>query len=214
MIGHLGQDGAANDDQLLLGRVEMPRNHASGGGLQDKSERPVVGSPVSSADNRHSTSLSRENFTDKRGFMVPVAVSSARAAPPIKTARHTTSVQFVSGFIPHLLTLASVARMERSEIRGQCQVGPRISLRSSGLRHVRRRHCEERCDEAIRTPSFRDGALAPDPESRDSGFDASLRPGMTASISLPPPAWARRSRTCAGIRPSAPSTRQDASDCR
>src|SRR5947207_1988055 len=28
-------------------------------------------------------------------------------------------------------------------------------------------------------PSFRDGALAPDPESRDSGFDASHRPGMT-----------------------------------
>jgi 4-hydroxy-tetrahydrodipicolinate synthase len=30
------------------------------------------------------------------------------------------------------------------------------------------------------SPSFRDGALAPDPESRDSGFDASHRPGMTA----------------------------------
>src|SRR5258708_1416817 len=28
--------------------------------------------------------------------------------------------------------------------------------------------------------SFRDGALAPDPESRDSGFDATHRPGMTA----------------------------------
>jgi 4-hydroxy-tetrahydrodipicolinate synthase len=28
-------------------------------------------------------------------------------------------------------------------------------------------------------PSFRDGALAPDPESRDSRFDASHRPGMT-----------------------------------
>src|SRR5882724_13122650 len=28
-------------------------------------------------------------------------------------------------------------------------------------------------------PSFRDGALAPDPESRDSGSDASHRPGMT-----------------------------------
>jgi hypothetical protein len=35
-------------------------------------------------------------------------------------------------------------------------------------------------DEAIQSPSFRDGALAPDPESRDSGFDASHRPGMTA----------------------------------
>src|SRR5436190_7551163 len=30
----------------------------------------------------------------------------------------------------------------------------------------------------------------------------------------PPPAWARRSRTCAGIRPLAPSTRQGASHCR
>jgi len=26
--------------------------------------------------------------------------------------------------------------------------------------------------------SFRDGAQAPDPESRDSGFDATHRPGM------------------------------------
>jgi hypothetical protein len=32
------------------------------------------------------------------------------------------------------------------------------------------------------TSSFRDGALAPDPESRDSGFDALHRPGMTASL--------------------------------
>ena len=30
--------------------------------------------------------------------------------------------------------------------------------------------------------SFRDGAPAPDPESRDSGFDASHRPGMTRII--------------------------------
>jgi hypothetical protein len=33
----------------------------------------------------------------------------------------------------------------------------------------------------IENSSFRDGAQAPDPESRDSGFDASHRPGMTAS---------------------------------
>jgi hypothetical protein len=31
----------------------------------------------------------------------------------------------------------------------------------------------------MQLPSFRDGALAPDPESRDSGFDALHRPGMT-----------------------------------
>src|SRR6202051_1698784 len=36
----------------------------------------------------------------------------------------------------------------------------------------------------VKAPSFRDGALAPDPESRDSGFDASHRPGMTVQ-SLP-----------------------------
>src|SRR5947199_5625790 len=36
--------------------------------------------------------------------------------------------------------------------------------------------------------SFRDGALAPDPESRDSGFDASHRPGMTIVHYLVSPA--------------------------
>src|ERR1700731_4081331 len=49
------------------------------------------------------------------------------------------------------------------------------------------RHYEEQRDEAIHTPSIRDGALAPDlrcanwhiGESRDSGFDALHRPGMT-----------------------------------
>src|SRR5207237_9738449 len=30
--------------------------------------------------------------------------------------------------------------------------------------------------------SFRDGAQAPDPESRDSGFDAAHRPGMTVLV--------------------------------
>src|SRR5258708_1692186 len=34
----------------------------------------------------------------------------------------------------------------------------------------------------FRISSFRDGALAPDPESRDSGFDATHRPGMTVSV--------------------------------
>src|SRR5207244_4018267 len=43
------------------------------------------------------------------------------------------------------------------------------------------RHCEERSDEAIQSPSFRDGASAPDPESRDSGFASSTRLGMTAN---------------------------------
>src|SRR6266576_6930941 len=55
------------------------------------------------------------------------------------------------------------------------------------------RHCEEQSDEAIYSSSFRDGAPAPDPESRDSGLDAEPvigprvartrwhRPGMTDS---------------------------------
>ena len=34
----------------------------------------------------------------------------------------------------------------------------------------------------VRGSSFRDGALAPDPESRDSGLDASHRPGMTSHV--------------------------------
>src|SRR6266436_2468424 len=38
------------------------------------------------------------------------------------------------------------------------------------------------CGTMFSTPSFRDGALAPDPESRDSGFDASHRPGMTGRL--------------------------------
>ena len=33
---------------------------------------------------------------------------------------------------------------------------------------------------------FRDGASAPDPESRDSGFDAAHRPGMTSSFTTSP----------------------------
>src|SRR5882724_2454756 len=36
-------------------------------------------------------------------------------------------------------------------------------------------------DSPFQTSSFRDGALAPDPESRHSGLDASHRPGMTDS---------------------------------
>src|ERR1019366_2774995 len=34
----------------------------------------------------------------------------------------------------------------------------------------------------ITVRSFRDGPSGPDPESRDSGFDASHRPGMTGKV--------------------------------
>src|SRR5580704_8525895 len=53
----------------------------------------------------------------------------------------------------------------------------RISFNMTCLQYFFR-YCER--SEAIPGSSFRDGALAPDPESRDSGFDASHRPGMTA----------------------------------
>src|ERR1700719_4355468 len=76
-----------------------------GDAFKIKVERPAVGSPVSTADNRHFTSLSGENFTDKSGLMVPVAVTSARVAPLMKTARHAASVRFVSDFIQHPLSL-------------------------------------------------------------------------------------------------------------
>src|SRR5712691_7224302 len=70
-----------------------------GDAFKIKVERPVVGSPVSTADNRHFTSLSCENFTDERGLMAPVAESSASAAPLMKTARHAASIQLISCFI-------------------------------------------------------------------------------------------------------------------
>src|SRR4029077_4054868 len=52
-------------------------------------------------------------------------------------------------------------------------------------------------------PSFRDGALAPDPESRDSGFDALHRPGMTTSdgAKCPQQALPRRLLRVAGLPP-------------
>src|SRR5882724_413139 len=54
--------------------------------------------------------------------------------------------------------------------------------------------------------SFRDGALAPDPESRDSGFDASHRPGMTGPALIKPERGARRSAPrLRGARPPPPA---------
>ena len=61
MINHLSEDRAANDDQLLFRSMEMPWNHASERSLQDPREGPAVGSPASTADDRHFTSLSGEN---------------------------------------------------------------------------------------------------------------------------------------------------------
>ena len=65
------------------------------------------------------------------------------------------------------------------------------TLRKSSIQFSKStdRHCER--SELIRTPSFRDGPQDQTSdvqlhigESRDSGFDASLRPGMTASYLL------------------------------
>jgi hypothetical protein len=52
-------------------------------------EGPIVASPVSMADDKHFTSLSGANCTDRSGFIVPVADSSARVASLAKTAMHT-----------------------------------------------------------------------------------------------------------------------------
>jgi hypothetical protein len=55
------------------------------------------------------------------------------------------------------------------------------------MRRLSIRHCEEQSGEAIQTPSFRDGpkdqtsdAQLRIGEFRDSGFDASHRPGTAA----------------------------------
>ena len=66
--------------------------------------------------------------------------------------------------------------------------------------------CAGRGDLDVSRSSFRDGAQAPDPESRDSGFDASHRPGMTVIVrpSRPPPprsASRRAARTPTSARP-------------
>src|ERR1700736_4356381 len=84
MIGHLDHHDAANDDQLLLGGVGMPRHHASGGAFRIHVDGPVKGSPVSSADARHATSRSGANGTDPKGFTVPVIASSAPPPPPVR----------------------------------------------------------------------------------------------------------------------------------
>src|ERR1700739_2197336 len=52
---------------------------------------------------------------------------------------------------------------------------------------------------AIGTRSFRDGARAPDPKSRDSGFDASHRPGMTADNDVRSPSLPTLALLQAGI---------------
>src|ERR1700730_7586014 len=101
MIGHLREDGAANDDQLLFGHMKVPRNHASRGAFNSSVERPVIGSPVSIAEDRHFTSLSGENWTDDSGLMVPVAIPSARATPQMQTATHAASSRLIPCFILH-----------------------------------------------------------------------------------------------------------------
>ena len=81
MIGHLGQDGAADDDQLLFSSMRMPRDTHSGGAFKIHVEGPAFGSPVSSADDRHFTSLSGENCTDRSGITMLVNELAARVVP-------------------------------------------------------------------------------------------------------------------------------------
>src|SRR5437660_9644497 len=64
------------------------------------------------------------------------------------------------------------------------------------------RDAGESAEIQAKSTSFRDGALAPDPESRDSGFDASHRPGMTE--------WIASSRSLSsGARSRDPLARND-----
>src|ERR1700736_2854874 len=69
------------------------------GGFRIHVEGPVLGSPVSSADDRHFTSPSGENCTDRNGFMVPAAAPSVTAAPPVKTTMQAIRVQLICGFM-------------------------------------------------------------------------------------------------------------------
>src|ERR1700726_4939890 len=72
-----------------------------GDAFKIKVERPVVGSPVWTADSRHLTSLSAENFAEGIALCAPLPISSARAAPLIKTAMHPASIQYTFCFMPH-----------------------------------------------------------------------------------------------------------------
>jgi hypothetical protein len=102
MAGHLGQDRATNDNELLFGCMVVPRHDASGGAFKIKVEGPLVGSPVSSAEDRHFTSLSGKNRTDERDLIVPIAASSASAGPLMKIANHAISFQFFCWFISNV----------------------------------------------------------------------------------------------------------------
>src|SRR5260221_2779717 len=74
---------------------------------------------------------------------------------------------------------ASSGRSWKMAVRLSCAAGVRATATALGLARSRARSRRRGEPE----PSFRDGALAPDPESRDSGFDALHRPGMTRSSS-------------------------------
>src|SRR6267143_4923587 len=76
-------------------------------------------------------------------------------------------------------------RRSRSAMRGSCEgcklSAPvlRPSLRANGAREMRARWQAPRSSPDTVIPGWSAG---PDPESRDSGFDASHRPGMTVSL--------------------------------
>src|SRR6202165_1493441 len=104
----------------------------------------------------------------------PITVSAVTDFPdPLSPTRHSVSasrtcsetssmIRSLRGFLPR-----PTARLSMSRTTAVIASLSAVIARSEATKQS--------------TPSFRDGALAPDPESRDSGLDASHRPGMTAS---------------------------------
>src|SRR3981081_2893666 len=146
----------------------------------------------------------------------PITVSEVTDFPePLSPTRHNVSplltlsetpsmMRVPFGLLPRPTTRLSISRtmlvispLSPRHCERQTQsvrARERSSLHHHCLRQTRSVCARERSDEAIQAPSFRDGALAPDPESRDSGFDASHRPGMTVldhPFTSPPSASAR-----------------------
>src|SRR5882757_11420589 len=123
----------------------------------------------------------------------PMTVSEVTDLPdPLSPTRHNVSPS---------RTCSETPSMTRS-LRGFL---PRPTTRLSMSRTTfviqrLRRHCEEHRD--TWDSSFRGGAPAPDPESQDSGLDASHRPGMTArndSLAALPLLHARIERVARGV---------------
>ncbi len=70
-----------------------------------------------------------------------------------------------------------VRKLGGTTLRSIGQIGKMQTIQDNNESYVPPR-------EMLRELTFRDGASAPDPESRDSGFDALHRPGMTGPFTI------------------------------